>query len=91
MPEANRYVSGIVGDNSWIIAALINGAYKDVPMGDLIKRFGKYKGLEEFGVDVNKPYSKLTKAQQKMALGDLFFNVKKRCYEKNEKRQSKFI
>ena len=82
VPEANRYVSGIVGDNSWIIAALINGAYKDVPMGDLIKRFGKYKGLEEFGVDVNKPYSKLTKAQQKMALGDLFSMLKKDAMKK---------
>lgn len=82
VPEANRYVSGIVGDNSWIIAALIDGAYKDVPMGNLIKRFGRYKGFEEFGFDVNKPYSKLTKAQQKMALGDLFSMLKKDAMNK---------
>jgi hypothetical protein len=38
--------------------------------------------LEDFGVDLNKPYSKLTKAQQTKALSSLFSMLKKDAMKK---------
>jgi hypothetical protein len=70
--EANNYLSAIIGRkaNAYIPAMI----ERDIPILSLFPKFQKLEGL---GFDVNKPYSKLSKAGKKLALKEIFKLIKK--------------